>query len=421
MTPSQPLASFTTYTATISGGSSGVTDLVGNPLATTVVWSFTTLDTTPPVVTVTSPASGATGVSGSTVVTATFSKAIDPTTMTTATFTLTNPSNVSVTATVSYNPATKTATLTPTLTLSAATTYTASLTGGSSGVKDLLGNALAATLSWSFTTQADTTPPTVSSTTPAANATNASRTAAVTATFSEALNAATVTTGTFVLRDPSNTIVPATVAYSANIVTLMPTSPLAASTVYTATISGGAGGVTDVAGNALAVNKVWSFTTTPPVTAGNTTIGANLDSGDSGFLNGSFVVTTSAGTTVSASAYVGVIDSSTTNRGYQIGIYTDNAGKPGTLVATSSAGTLVANSWNTVPLAASLQAATKYWLIYNSNGRTSTVNNMFYDAAGANTGAFTTSSVTLGTWPATWPATSAAANAQFSLYITYAP
>ena len=43
--------------------------------------------------------------------------------------------------------------------------------------------------------------------------------------------------------------------------TLNPTADLAASTLYTATIKGGAAGVKDLAGNPLAADKVWTFTT----------------------------------------------------------------------------------------------------------------------------------------------------------------
>ncbi len=59
-----------------------------------------------------------------------------------------------VPATVSYDAATRTATLTPTTNLTASTTYTATVKGGSSGVKDLSGNSLAADITWSFTTGA---------------------------------------------------------------------------------------------------------------------------------------------------------------------------------------------------------------------------------------------------------------------------
>src|SRR6185436_14621513 len=86
----------------------------------------------------------------------------------------------------------------------------------------------------------------------------------VTATFSEAMDASTLTTATFTLvPQGSGTPVAATVTYSAgaNTATLDPTANLAPSTTYTATIKGGSSGAKDVAGNALAADKVWIFTT----------------------------------------------------------------------------------------------------------------------------------------------------------------
>ena len=53
---------------------------------------------------------------------------------------------------MSYDDPTRTATLTPSAALEASTSYTATVKGGASGVKDLAGNALAADSSWSFTT-----------------------------------------------------------------------------------------------------------------------------------------------------------------------------------------------------------------------------------------------------------------------------
>ena len=47
-------------------------------------------------------------------------------------------------------------------------------------------------------------------------------------------------------------------------VTLDPVATLQASTTYTATIKGGASGVTDLAGNALAGDSSWTFTTVQP-------------------------------------------------------------------------------------------------------------------------------------------------------------
>jgi hypothetical protein len=109
----------------------------------------------------------------------------------------------------------------------------------------------------------DTTPPTVTSTTPSGGATAVNVGTTVTAAFSEALNGSTVSAETFVLRGPGGSGVPATVGYNAtnSVATLAPGSPLAASTTYTATVVGGANGVRDVAGNALATDVIWAFTT----------------------------------------------------------------------------------------------------------------------------------------------------------------
>ncbi|HYQ91373.1 MAG TPA: Ig-like domain-containing protein, partial [Candidatus Competibacteraceae bacterium] len=114
------------------------------------------VDSTAPTVTATSPTNGATGVSLGAKVTATFSEAMDATTITASAFELRGPApnNTLVPATVSYNASTRTATLTPSANLAGSTTYTATVKSG--GVKDLAGNALnnpPADVSWSFTTE----------------------------------------------------------------------------------------------------------------------------------------------------------------------------------------------------------------------------------------------------------------------------
>ncbi|MDQ3930439.1 MAG: Ig-like domain-containing protein, partial [Chloroflexota bacterium] len=113
-----------------------------------------------------------------------------------------------------------------------------------------------------YTPPPDTTPPTVSSVNPSDGAIFVSRTTSVTATFSEAMDPATLTDSTVTLKAGTTTVT-ATVSYDAatNKVTLKPSSTLAASTKYTATVKGGAGGAKDKAGNPLASDKVWSFTT----------------------------------------------------------------------------------------------------------------------------------------------------------------
>jgi hypothetical protein len=114
----------------------------------------------------------------------------------------------------------------------------------------------------------DVTRPTVTAVTPANGATGVSAATAVTATFSEAIDAATITPGTVVLRNPANAVVSASISYTVanHVTTLTPSMALAPSTKYTARIVGGSAGVKDTAGNALASDVVWSFTTTGATT-----------------------------------------------------------------------------------------------------------------------------------------------------------
>ena len=225
----------------------------------------------PPAVIARTPSSGATGVSVTTTVTARFNRAMTAATINSTTFQLRDAANALVPATVSYNASTFIATLRPSNPLAVATRYTATVRGGSTDprVKDASGNWMSSNITWSFTTAAsatgDTTPPAVIARTPSTGATGVSLISTVTARFSEAMNPATVNGSTFQLRNAANVLIPATVSYNASTfrATLTPTSPLAASTRFTATIRGGTTEprVKDAAGNAMKTNISWSFTT----------------------------------------------------------------------------------------------------------------------------------------------------------------
>jgi methionine-rich copper-binding protein CopC len=102
-------------------------------------------DTTPPTVTGRTPAPGSTGNSILSAVTARFS---EPVQVNTIAFQLRDPGGAVVPAAVTYDDTSRTATLTPSSKLVAATTYTAAV----SGATDRSGNDLAAPVSWSFTT-----------------------------------------------------------------------------------------------------------------------------------------------------------------------------------------------------------------------------------------------------------------------------
>ncbi len=103
----------------------------------------------------------------------------------------------------------------------------------------------------------DVTKPTVQSVTPASGATSVATGSKISATFSEAMKATTISTSSFTLAR-GTTPVGGSVALSGNTATFTPTSALAASTVYTATVNTT---VADAAGNTLAANYSWSFTT----------------------------------------------------------------------------------------------------------------------------------------------------------------
>ncbi len=226
------------------------------------MWTFTTgasSDTTDPTVTSTNPANLAVDVATNQKITATFNEGMNSSTLTAATFTLTGPGATPIPGTVTYTTIGTSATFKPSSALASNTLFTAKIT---TSVKGLVGNPLASAFTWSFTTGAipDSTAPTVSSTTPTDGATGVSLSAAANATFSEAMDPATITTATFAVTGPDTTPVTGKVSYdvSSQIATFTPASALAASTTFTATITTGG---KDLAGNALTSDFVWSFTT----------------------------------------------------------------------------------------------------------------------------------------------------------------
>jgi hypothetical protein len=149
----------------LSGGGSTANSgalLLADVNATSRYWHFSDqsaappADTTAPTVASVQPTDGASGVASSANVTATFSEPMTASTVTSATLTLADSAGSAVPATVAYDSASNTATLNPTSDLRASATYTATITGGTAGVKDAAGNPLASNRGWSFQTAAGT-------------------------------------------------------------------------------------------------------------------------------------------------------------------------------------------------------------------------------------------------------------------------
>lgn len=239
LTPSALLNGSTTYTARVSTAAQASD---GAPLASDVTWTFTTKESPGPF-TVTSrwPAPLATGISPAAAVRGVFSRSVDPATLTTQTFTLKDPEGAAVAAAVTYNEATKTATLTPSEPLQTAKTYTATLTTGVKGAED--GQPLADAVTWTFSTASTPPPPpAVSATSPAASATGVPLSSVVRATFDRSMDPGTLTGQTFTLTGPSGPPLVASVGYddATRTATLTPGAALAVATTYTARVTAGA-------------------------------------------------------------------------------------------------------------------------------------------------------------------------------------
>ena len=177
--------------------------------------------------------------------------------LTTTSFTLACPAGTPVAAAVTYDAATRMATLTPAVALPPSTLCVASVT---TAAQDTTGIALASNFVWSFVTAplADTTRPTVVLTMPAAGALNVPNNTQITAVFSEDMTASTISGTSFTVTNTTlGTPVAGNVSYSVGVrtATFTPSTPatLANNNVFTATITTAA---TDLAGNALAGNHV---------------------------------------------------------------------------------------------------------------------------------------------------------------------
>ncbi|MDZ7646159.1 MAG: ice-binding family protein [Cytophagales bacterium] len=150
--------------------------------------------------------------------------------------------------------------------------FTATIT---TGAKNVAGVALANNYIFSFTTgnAIDIVLPTVVVTDPLNAATNVARNKAVAITFSEEMLASSINAGTFTVLQ-GTTAVAGIVSYTGTTATFTPSIALAASASFTAKISTGA---KDLAGNALASNTTWNFTTGATSTVATVNLGTAAD------------------------------------------------------------------------------------------------------------------------------------------------
>ncbi len=299
-TPATSLTANTVYTATIT---TGVKDMARNAIIEDYTWSFTTgaPDVIPPTVISTDPANAAIGVALDKKISATFSEAMDSLSAVSS-FTITNTTigGTAIAGTVTY--AGTTAIFSPTVNLLPSTTYTGMI---ATTAKDLSGNFMATRYTWNFTTSGPITPPIVISTDPTNGATGVALNKKITATFSKVMNPLNINTTTFTLKNGA-TSVTGLVTYLGTTATFSPLVNLLSNTTYTGTITIGA---KDLAGNAMANDYVWSFTTlttvVPPLILGNASVfgafggnGGITNQGLNTVINNGSIGTTAASTLI---------------------------------------------------------------------------------------------------------------------------
>jgi hypothetical protein len=213
------------------------------------------------------------------------------------------------------------------------------------------------------TAAASTTPPTVTSTSPTANATGVALTSPVKATFSAPIDTSTLT---FTLKTPAGSTVQADTSYdvSSKTATLTPDTPLIAATTYQVSVQ-----ATDGFGNAMTAPYTWSFTsgTTQPAPTCPCTLWATSatpatpNSGDTNSVElGTRFKPSINGQITGVRFYKGSL-----NTGTHTGTLWSSTGQQ---LATGTFGTETASGWQTLTFATpvAVTAGTAYVVSYHA-------------------------------------------------------
>ena len=246
-TPTTNLSLNTTYTAVITDA---VKDNTGNAMQADYVWSFSTGNTVTPRVIATNPINAATNVALDKKISATFSEKMNPATFTAASFKINN-GNENIAGTFTFRG--QNVIFSPTALLTSNTNYTATIT---TAVKNDAGVGIASNYIWTFSTGTNLLPAVIS-TDPVNLATNVPLNKTISATFNQVMNPQTVNNTSFTLKEGNN-LVAGVFSFNGSTILFNPNASLLSATTYTATLTTA---IKNAAGDGLASNYIWTFTT----------------------------------------------------------------------------------------------------------------------------------------------------------------
>lgn len=240
----------------------GVTDRAGNALQTTSTTSFrTTSDALQPSVTSMWPAQAGTGISPAVQPTYTFSESMDPYTVEPSSLVFQDQFGSVIPFAIHASPDQKTLRVEPLVTLEENRQYTLAFLLGGAAATDVSGNGLSATQALAFTTGTDATAPSVSSTTPTQGQARVSGNTLVQLAFDEALDPDWIDTTTITMTAGGEELAIVVEQPTASTLRITPVLLLPTSTSCTVRLTGGHAGLRDVAGNVLAADYTFAFTT----------------------------------------------------------------------------------------------------------------------------------------------------------------
>ena len=246
-TPTSNLSLNTTYTAVLTDA---VKDNTGNAMQADYVWSFSTGNIVTPRVISTNPINAATNVALDKKISATFSEKMNPATFTAASFKINN-GNENIAGTFTFKG--QSVIFNPTALLTSNTNYTATIT---TAVKNDAGVGIASNYIWTFSTGTNLLPAVIS-TDPVNLATNVPLNKTISATFNQVMNPQTVNNTSFTLKEGNN-LVAGVFSFNGSTILFNPNASLLSATTYTATLTTA---IKNAAGDGLASNYIWTFTT----------------------------------------------------------------------------------------------------------------------------------------------------------------